>query len=218
VGVGSATITVETVDGEFSDTCVFTLTDSASILVTSCAVTNVPKAASCFQGETYQIETAVLPADAGNKTLNYTSSKPAVATVDENGLVSFVGSGTVRINIASADGGATSFVDLTVYEWGYNFQISNTDYDFNLASDTPTFPHSAVTVDDFYLNPAVVYELYYLGTTGIPNDPVLVPKEGVDAFAAPSPNGTYYINPDNFIVFGFGSIGTKNYRLVKRNV
>ncbi|MBR5102165.1 MAG: SusF/SusE family outer membrane protein, partial [Muribaculaceae bacterium] len=45
-------------------------------------------------GDTYQIEASVVPATATNKTLLYESSDEGVITVDENGLVTAVKSGT----------------------------------------------------------------------------------------------------------------------------
>ena len=47
----------------------------------------------------YQIQTSVLPTDASNKTLIYSSSDQSIATVDTFGGVSFSGYGTVVITI-----------------------------------------------------------------------------------------------------------------------
>ena len=52
-------------------------------------------------GGTYQIVTTVLPENATNKTVTYTSSNEAVATVQANGIVTAVGPGTASITVSS---------------------------------------------------------------------------------------------------------------------
>lgn len=50
-----------------------------------------------------QLNYSVEPADAGVGTLTWTSSDPSIATVDKNGLVTGVKSGTVKITAQAAD-------------------------------------------------------------------------------------------------------------------
>ena len=49
----------------------------------------------------------VLPADATNKAVTWSSSNPGIATVNANGTVSFVSPGTATITVTTVDGGKT---------------------------------------------------------------------------------------------------------------
>lgn len=71
------------------------------IQVTS--VTLSPKEISMNLGESYTVQAEVLPADAKNKTLSWTSSNTDVATV-RNGVVTPQGEGTAVITAASKNG------------------------------------------------------------------------------------------------------------------
>jgi len=50
----------------------------------------------------------VLPANATNKAVSWSSSNPGVASVDENGTVSFVSPGTAIITVTTVDGEKTA--------------------------------------------------------------------------------------------------------------
>ena len=56
------------------------------------------------KGETLQLTATVLPEDATDKSVTWTSSDVAVATVDQNGLVTAVGAGTATITATTVDG------------------------------------------------------------------------------------------------------------------
>ncbi|WHH57774.1 Ig-like domain-containing protein [Petroclostridium sp. X23] len=59
-------------------------------------------------GSTFQLKAAVYPDKATDKGVNWSSSDPAVATVDENGLVTVVGPGTAVITASTVVGNITS--------------------------------------------------------------------------------------------------------------
>ena len=66
-------------------------------------------------GATYSIVFTVLPADATNKAVTFTSSDETVATVDADGNVTGVAAGTTTITIAATDGsGVTATLSVTV--------------------------------------------------------------------------------------------------------
>lgn len=70
--------------------------------------------ATIVAGTTADIETAVFPSNALDKTLDWTSSDPTIAKV-ENGTVTALKGGTVTITATSADGsGASASCTLTV--------------------------------------------------------------------------------------------------------
>lgn len=64
-------------------------------------------------GETAQVSVSVKPANATNKTLTYSSSSTAVASVDNTGKVVGVGAGKADITVKSANG-KTASVSITV--------------------------------------------------------------------------------------------------------
>ena len=123
---GTARITVTTVDGGYSDTATVTVSvyggpqnpgnppvpvEGVSLKQTSVQLyTN-------YGSPTLQLTADVTPADAADKALLWTTSNPAAATVDGNGLVHVRGLGTARITVTTADGGYTAFCDVTVGEY-----------------------------------------------------------------------------------------------------
>lgn len=62
------------------------------------------KNAIVYVGDSVRLGWTVEPANASNPTLAFTSSGTKVATVDEQGVVTGVGSGTVNINAVTTDG------------------------------------------------------------------------------------------------------------------
>lgn len=56
------------------------------------------------QGKPVQLLVKYYPENATNKQLNWTSAKPSVATVDENGVVTGVGEGKTIISAKTTDG------------------------------------------------------------------------------------------------------------------
>ncbi len=63
---------------------------------------------------TKQLEATILPANATNKTVTWTSSNPKIATVDANGLVYGAKNGTVKIIATTEDGGYKAECEVTV--------------------------------------------------------------------------------------------------------
>ena len=87
---------------EESDTAYLRLRQSNSILVTGVTLNN--SSISIKNHETYQLSATVLPSNATNKGLNWTTSNASVATVNSNGLVTAVGPGTATITATAKDG------------------------------------------------------------------------------------------------------------------
>ena len=56
------------------------------------------------EGATLQLTATVLPEDATEKSVSWTSSDESVATVDDNGLVTMQGDGTATITVTTTDG------------------------------------------------------------------------------------------------------------------
>ena len=111
VAAGSAIITVTTDDGAKTATCAVTV-------VTTIPVTGVglnQSTAVLATGSTLQLTASLQPANSTNTALTWSSSVPAKATVDTNGLVTAIAAGTTNIVVTTTDGSFTATCAVTVY-------------------------------------------------------------------------------------------------------
>lgn len=81
-------------------------------------VTLTPTSAELNIGKTVQLHALVIPTTAENKNVAFSSDKPEVATVSENGLVTGVAEGIATITVTTADGGKTASAVITVTKAG----------------------------------------------------------------------------------------------------
>ena len=102
VATGNTNITATTANGLVA-TCVVTVTP---IRVSSVSV--APTTLSLTVGNTSQLTATVLPGDAANKSVTWSTSNSAVATVSNTGLVTAAGAGNATITVTTVDGGKTS--------------------------------------------------------------------------------------------------------------
>ena len=66
------------------------------------------------EGQSERLNASVLPADATNKNVSWTTSNPDVATVTQDGLVTGVSEGTATVTVTAEDGGLTAECAVTV--------------------------------------------------------------------------------------------------------
>ncbi len=120
---GKATIVVKTIDGGISgnliDTCEFYINNPVTSV--DLDYTDI----TLKMGEEFRLTALVLPEDASDKTVLWSSSDTNVATVNENGMVTAVNSGSATILCKSADSGDTSMCNVTVYQPVTGVTISN---------------------------------------------------------------------------------------------
>ncbi|MEK3864836.1 Ig-like domain-containing protein [Paenibacillus sp. FSL H7-0716] len=105
---GTSVISVKVSDGALSNTYTFNVTvnNTGDVIVTG--VTLDKPSLSLTEGETGDTLSAVIaPANATNKTVNWSSSDETVATV-VNGVVTPVGVGTAIITVTTTDGSFTA--------------------------------------------------------------------------------------------------------------
>lgn len=84
---------------------------------TGIAVTSVslsPSTAPLNVGGTQQLTPTILPSNATNKSVTYSSNNTAVATVNTSGLITAVANGTATITVSTVDGNKTSTCVVTV--------------------------------------------------------------------------------------------------------
>lgn len=66
-------------------------------------------------GATERLTATITPANVTNNTVLWSSSDPSIASVDDNGVVTGVNAGTVRIVVTTNDGRLNATCDVTVY-------------------------------------------------------------------------------------------------------
>ncbi len=108
---GTAVITATTQDGGKTATCTVTV-ERKVISVTGVSVT--PTTKTLTEGESFTLVATVQPADADNKSVNWSSSDASVATVDASGKVLALKPGTAIITAITQDGGKTASCTVTV--------------------------------------------------------------------------------------------------------
>ena len=77
-------------------------------------VTVTPATLTIEPDSSQQLAVSVLPGNATNKSVSWSSDNTSVATVDANGLVKGVSTGTANIIVATDDKGKTATAQITV--------------------------------------------------------------------------------------------------------
>jgi uncharacterized protein YjdB len=108
VAVGTAIITIRTVDGGFTTTATINIEVPVSrILLNTQSTTLSP-------GQTFQALVTIVPINATNTSVSWTSSNLAIATVSSSGLIRAIASGSSVITATSINGSRTASLTLTV--------------------------------------------------------------------------------------------------------
>lgn len=103
---GEATVTVKTVDGNFTDSCVFTIKqyiDIVSVKVLGATEVNL--------GDTAQYSVKITPEDATDQSVVWSVNNNEVATIDQTGKLTPIKAGTVSVRATTSD---SKYDDLTV--------------------------------------------------------------------------------------------------------
>lgn len=110
VGVGTATITVKTVDGGLIDSC------TVNVSATAIAVSDISlnkTSHTCQQSTDFALSVSFNPSDATNQNITWRSSDTEVAIVS-GGFVKALREGTAVITATSVDGSHIATCNLTV--------------------------------------------------------------------------------------------------------
>ena len=111
VEVGTAVITVTTTDGEFKDTCDITV---VPIPVESVEINR--KNIALGEGDSKTLKATILPENAADKKVTWTSSNNEAVTVDSTGKITGVAAGEADITVKTNDGGKTDVCHVFVLE------------------------------------------------------------------------------------------------------
>ncbi len=210
VGVGTATITAKA--GDVTATCTVTVEPkpTSGVVLDQAAL-------SLDIGATATLAATVLPEDATDKTVTWTSSDPTVATVD-NGIVTAVAAGTTTITAAAGDQSATCSVTVKAEEQPVDpTPIDPTPVDpepVNPEPSWPDCPFTDVPLGEWFTD-AVLWAVEH-GITNGTSDTTFSPGKGCTrgqvasflwrAFGSIAPkitvnpfddvkDGEYYFNP-----------------------
>jgi uncharacterized protein YjdB len=106
---GTTVITATTVDGRKTAS----LTVTATVSVSTVSIT--PSAINLQVNKTYQAGAMVMPSNATNKQVTWSSSKADVASVSSSGLVTAKQGGTAVVKATTIEGGKSAFLTVSVY-------------------------------------------------------------------------------------------------------
>ena len=110
---GKASVTVKSKDGYKSSTCEVTVNKEPSIIhVTSVSLNETTL--NIETGDRYSLTATVLPSDADDKSVSWSSSNENVVTVTNKGKITAIGAGQAIITVTTADGGLTASCTVNV--------------------------------------------------------------------------------------------------------
>ena len=116
VGAGTAVITATTLDGGFTATCAVTVTEKAPATVPVTGVSLNKTSLTLTTGGSAALTATVIPNNATNKNVTWTSDKPGVAAVSADGTVTAVSVGSAVVTVTTEDGGFSAVCTVTVTE------------------------------------------------------------------------------------------------------
>ncbi len=122
LGGGSDTIIVTTEDGGYSDSCFLTVTVPVTGVQLDVTDTII------LVDDAYQMQHTVLPLDATNQAVTYSSNNTNVVSITADGFLTAIASGTATITVKTADGGKTATCKVTVEDHaitGVNLRVAH---------------------------------------------------------------------------------------------
>ena len=108
ISTGSTTIHVQTADGGFTATSAVTVTIGVQNIMLN--TRNI----SLVKGGAFQANTTIMPSNATNKTVTWSSAISSIATVSPTGLITAVGNGTGIISCFTQEGNKTASIIVRV--------------------------------------------------------------------------------------------------------
>lgn len=141
--VGTAVITVRTSDGGKVATCTYTVKPLVSEITLNKTTSNLGI------GKSETLTATILPTDAFDKSLTWSSSDTAIAAVDQNGKVTGKTVGTVTITAAAKDGsGKSASCTYTILPLVNSVTLNKDSTELNIGETEPLF--ATVLPDEAY--------------------------------------------------------------------
>lgn len=126
ISLGSAVITARC--GSLTASCVLSITVGVSSV--SVSPTNI----SIATGTSKTITATVLPSNAANKTVTWSSANPSIASVSSSGVITGVSSGSTIITVQTVDMARTATVAVSVYIGVQSVSLNSTSIVLNRGS------------------------------------------------------------------------------------
>lgn len=111
--VGQATVRVITEDGNYSDSCIVTVSETTTTVSVTGVTLDRETLTMNTIGGTQTLSYTITPSNATNQNVTWSTSVPTVASVN-NGIVTANANGTTVITIRTTDGGYTDTCTVTV--------------------------------------------------------------------------------------------------------
>jgi len=146
---GTTKIIVTTVDGSFSAECVVIVENNETPVIPVSGITISKTTLELVAGATYKLEATVLPNNATNQGVSWSSDDETVLVVDENGNVRTKKAGTATVTVSTVDGGYTATCVITVSSLALNYTeitLSNVSSDHKVCQ--LEFTHEIGTPDE----------------------------------------------------------------------
>ncbi|GAA3510922.1 hypothetical protein GCM10022393_25740 [Aquimarina addita] len=113
---------------------IWSFSTGSEVIIPDVSVTGVnvsPENVSLSVGSMQQLEVTITPLDATNQDVSYTSSDTAIATVDDNGLVTAIGDGSATITVTTSDGEYTATSTILINTSSIGITVSPGDVSLN---------------------------------------------------------------------------------------
>lgn len=157
VATGTATITATTTDGGLTATCAVT------VYVPAAGVSLNKTTTELLIGDTESLTATVSPDDATDKSVSWSSSAEAVATVSDSGVITAVGVGTATVTVTTTDGDRTAACEVTVYD--FNNKPGELAFTASLSGNRAMVNNKANSIVTF--NAEAAGTLYYTTKSGL---------------------------------------------------
>ncbi len=145
IGSGSAKVTVETVDGQHTDSCTVTVENVVT------GITLNKNKITVLKGNKEMITATVLPAEAFEKSVTWKSDNPKIASVGSDGMITGVAVGVTIVRALSKDGNKEAAVEVAVisYEVGVtSIELADSEVTMNVGENRwflfKVYPENAV--------------------------------------------------------------------------
>lgn len=157
IGVGTAAITVSTLDGsDLVATCVIQVADTVIPPTLAQSITLSAHSAELLLGDSLTLSCTILPLETSDKSFSRTCTDPSVLSLDTLGNIRAIGLGTASIIVTTLDGTALSDTCVITVNpiLAESLLISLTDTTLHVAD---TFTLSCAVLPLNTTNPAVIW-------------------------------------------------------------
>lgn len=148
-------------------------------------------------GMTWTLHATVLPEDAADKTITWTSADESVATIDDSGVITTHAPGQTTITAASTAGGVSTTYNLVVQEVVECSYCGGTGHTADTCAVKKTAEQQAAAEAAQPADPG--YEVDWAGRRIYYEGDANIPEGGV----VQRPDGTRYIKGPRCVIFGY---------------